>query len=211
MKKSALFLLMFLASCSTSVVPDGCPVIATPREATRQYISNANYDAFQINLVGNENYCYTDSSTNQRYAVITPIFQLRRLEDSSDRRVDTSFYVKTLGKGEYIGKQVHHQSLQIPLGVKEQTIKGNPVKLRVAQPPYDDFSLELGLNLSDYALSKSKGMFDINYKYFSDEDLANMEEPEEKLLEINPDEKVVYCPSRKQPIVVKKNSTNPCN
>ena len=212
MKKSALVLLVFLASCSSSVEPDRCPVITTPREATRQYISNANYDAFQINLAGNENYCYTDSADGQRYAVITPIFQVRRLEDSPDSAVDISFYIKTLGGGEYIGKRVYFQSLRIPVGVKEQTVKGKVVKVRVKRPPYDNFSLEMGLNLSDYAGAKSKSMFDINYKYFSDEDLDKMYEPDEELLEIGPDETVVYCPSRQKPVVVKKNQTsNPCN
>lgn len=211
MKKFILITLL-LSACSSGIVPDGCPVITTPRDTTRQYITNANYDAFQINLAGNENYCYTDSADGQRYAVITPVFQVRRLEDSPDSAIDTSFYVKTNGAGEYMGKQTYFQSLRIPVGVKEQIIKGKSVKVRIKQPPYDNFFLEMGMNLSDYAGSKSKRMFDINYKYFSDEDLADMEDPKEELLEIGEDETVVYCPSRQKPIVVKKNQTsNPCN
>lgn len=209
---TACFLLMLLTSCSTSTTPEGCPIITTPRENTRQYINNGSYDAFQITLSGNENYCYTDSSTNQRYAVITPIFKIRRLEDSPDNSVDIVFYVKTSGKGNYINERIFHQSLHIPDGKIEQTINGKTIKVRVALPPYDDFSLEMGLKLSDYASAKAKSMFDIDYKYLSEQDLADMAEPEEKTLEIAPDETVVYCPAKNQPVVVKKNNkSNPCN
>lgn len=212
MKKISLFLLAFICACSNSPQYDGCPDIAIPREVTSQYINNGNYDAFQIILSGNENYCYTDPTTNQRYAVITPIFRIRRMEDSSDSAIDTSFYVKTVGSGQYIGRQNYHQSLRIPLDEKEQIVSGKPVKIRVAQLPYDDFSIEMGLNLSEFAAAKSKSMFDINYKYLSDDDLENMDKPNEELLEIGDDETVVYCPSRQKPMVVKKNQTsNPCN
>ncbi len=209
---TACFLLMLLAACSTSTTPEGCPVITTPRENTRQYINNGSYDAFQITLSGNENYCYTDSSNNQRYAVITPIFKIRRLEDSPDNSVDVAFYVKTFGKGNYINERIFHQSLRISDGKIEQTVTGKTIKVRVASPPYDDFSLEMGLKLSDYAGAKAKSMFDIDYKYLSEQDLAAMAEPEEKTLEIAPDETVVYCPTKNQPVVVKKNNkSNPCN
>lgn len=212
MKKISCFLLILLTACSTLSVQDGCPVISTPREATRQYITNGNYDAFQVILSGNENYCYTDSSTNQRYAVITPIFKIRRLEDSPDNSVDVAFYIKTSGKENYISKRVIPQVLSVPSDKIEQTVRGKSVKVRIAQPPYEQFSLELGLNLSDYAKAKAKSMFDIDYKYFSEEDLFLMAEPEEKILEIAPDETVVYCPSKKEPVVVKKNrASTPCN
>lgn len=213
MRKTVLFLLAFICSCSSSPRPADCPDIVIPREMTNQYINNGNYDAFQITLSGNENYCYTDSSTHQRYAVITPIFRLRRLEDSADSAVDTSFYAKTIGSGQYIGKQVYHQPLRIPLGEKEQIITGKPIKLRIAQPPYDNFSIELGLNLSEYASAKSKSMFDINYRYLSEEDLEAQEQPiNNEYLEIAPDEKVVYCEKSGKPIIVKKSVVSyPCN
>ena len=102
--------------------------------------------------------------------------------------------------------------MHIPNGKIEQTINGKTIKVRVALPPYDDFSLEMGLKLSDYASAKAKSMFDIDYKYLSEQDLTDMAEPEEKTLEIAPDETVVYCPAKNQPVVVKKNNkSNPCN
>lgn len=213
MKKTILFFLTFLSSCSAGVTIDGCPVVSTLRENTRQFINLGNYDAFQITLSGNDSYCYTETSTNQRYMVITPYFKVKRLEDSSVNSVDTAFYVKTLGSSAYIGTKTYQQSLYLPSHTTEQTIKGKPISLRIAQPPYDNFSIEIGLALSDYALSKSKRMFDINYQYLSPDDLNAIEEPvNQEYLEIGPDEKIVYCEKTGKPVVVKKGITStPCN
>ena len=213
MKKISLFLCGLLGACSSATGPDLCPIIDVPRETARQYITNNNYDAFQITIAGNENYCYTDAKTNQRYAVITPVFRVKRLEESTDSAIDVAFYINTSGQGNYMGKQVYPQFLRLPVGVQEQNIKGKTVKVRIAQPPYDGFKMELGFNLSDYALGKSKSMFDIDYKYLSDEELnANPETINNKYLEIAPDEKVVYCEKSGQPIVVKKGVVSyPCD
>ncbi len=209
-KNIFVFCLIFyiLSACTTNDIKiQNCPSVNIPRDVTRQYISAANFDAFQITLSGKESYCYTDEISSQRYAVITPIFRVRRLEDSPDSVINTSVYIKPIGEKKYLDKQVKAQTLRIPVDQKEQTIKGNPIKLRIPQPPYDDFSIEMGLNLSDYAYSKSKSMFDIDYKYLSDEDLnAHEEKINMEFLEIGPDERVVFCKQEGRPVVVKKGS-----
>lgn len=213
MKKFYLIFSLLLASCSSVVPPEGCPQITTPREHSKQYINNGSYDAFQITLSGHDSYCYTQSTTGQRYMVITPYFRVRRLEDSAVNSVDTSFYVKTIGKGNYIGTKAYSQSLTISPQEKEATIKGKSVSLRIAPLPYEDFSIETGLNLSEYAQAKSGQMFDIDYKYLSKQDLDALDDPiREEFLEIGSDETIVYCEKTGKPKVVKKGSvTQPCN
>ena len=213
MKRFGLIFGLLLTACSSVVMPDGCPQITTLREYSKQYINNGNYDAFQISLSGHDSYCYTEDTTGQRYMVITPYFRVRRLEDSTVNSLDTSFYVKTTGKGNYLGTKVYQQSLTISPQAKEEIIKGKKVSLRIAPVPYDDFGIETGIYLSEYAKAKSGKMFDIDYKYLSEEDLGKFDEPiVEEYLEIDPDEKVVYCEKNGKPKVVKKGAiTQPCN
>jgi len=215
MKKNALFCLIagIIASCSSDVKTPDCPRINIPRETARQYISDLGFDALQVSLNGSESYCYTDDVNSRRYVVITPIFKIRRMEDSSINAINTSFYVQPQGVGSYSAKQVREQSLQIPQNVREHTVKGKPIKLHIKQPPYNDLSINLGLNLSDFASAKSKTMFDIDYKYLSADDLAAFDEKiDMEYLEIGPDEKVVFCEQNGRPVVVKKGANSkPCD
>lgn len=210
MKKSIFcWAICVLSACSSDVKVQNCPEVNIPREAARQYISAANYDAFQVILSGKESYCYTDETSKQRYSVITPIFRVRRMEDSSVSVVNTSFYIKPIGEGNFLGKQVKSQMLKIPVEQKEQIVKGNSIKMRIPQPPYDNFSIELGLNLSGYADAKAKSMFDIYYKYLSSEELNAQEEKiNTEFLEIGPDERIVFCEQNGKPVVVKKGSNH---
>ena len=95
MKHFILFTLILLAAgCSSSTGDEPCPEIFIPRETARLYQNNGRFDEFQINLVGTEGYCYTEPSNNRRYAVITPVFRVRRLEDSLTTSIDADFMSK---------------------------------------------------------------------------------------------------------------------
>lgn len=209
MKHFVLFTLILLAAgCSSPADDEPCPEIFIPRETTRLYQNNGRFDEFQINLVGTESYCYTDPSNNRRYAAVTPIFKVRRLEDSSTTNVDADFYVKTsVNSEDYIGTRRFVQTLTIPEGRREITLKGRQTINRIANPPYDNFTMSVGMVLSDGAKDKAKGMFDINYRYLSAEDIAEagQAETDTVFLEIGPDEEVVYSDYDKKPVVVKKN------
>ena len=210
MKRFTAFLLLpFLVSCSQGSRPDdGCPEISIPRETARVYQNNGKFDEFQINLVGYEGYCYTEPSNNRRYALITPLFKVRRLEDSPTSSLDVDFYIKTsVNEEDYLGTRKFSQTLSIPRSVKEQTVKGRPTVTRLSRPPYEGFSVELGMALSDEAKNKTKGMFDIDYRYLSAEEIAaqNEEEIKKVYLEVAADEEVIYSEIDKEPLVVKKN------
>lgn len=204
-----LLLLLILAACAqTSQPDDGCPEINIPRETARIYQNNGEIDQFQINLVGYEGYCYTEPSNNRRYAVLTPLFKVRRLEDSPTSSLDVDFYIKTsINAEDYLGTRKFSQTLNIPQGVKEKTIKGRVTKTRLATPPYNGFSLDLGIALSDEAKTKTKKMFDIDYRYLSAEEIAAQNETavEKVYLEVNPDEEVIYSDFEQTPLIVKKN------
>lgn len=209
MKHFILFTLILLAAgCSSSTGDEPCPEIFIPRETARLYQNNGRFDEFQINLVGTEGYCYTEPSNNRRYAVITPVFRVRRLEDSPTTSIDADFYVKTsVNSEDYIGTRRFVQTLTIPRDSKEITVKGRQTVNRIANPPYDGFTMAVGMVLSDRAKDKAKGMFDINYRYLSAEDIAEAEQAEidTVFLEIGSDEEVVYSDYDKKPVVVKKN------
>lgn len=210
MKKNLFFtiVILLLSACSFSDDDAGCPPIYVPRETARMYQDNGYNDEFQITLVGAESYCYTEPSTNRRYASITPIFRVRRLENSSITSIDADFYVKTSVNAEdYLGTRKFIQMLNIPQGDKEVTVKGRPTINRISMPPYGNFTISLGMSMSENQQSKADKMFDINYRYLSDDEInyQNHEKIKTIYLEVNPDEEVIYSDYEKKPIVVKKN------
>ncbi len=202
-------LLLLLTAChSQSFSPYDCPPIHIKRENTRIYQNNGTADVFQINFAGFEGHCYIEPSSNRHYAEITPIFKIRRLEESATTALDVAFYVKTSVNAEdYIGTRQYNQSLYIPHGVKEEIVKGRTTHTRLSQPPYDDFSLELGFVLQGTTKDKAKSMFDIDYRYLTEEDIAEQSKPmvENVYLEVGSDEEVIYSEIDKKPQVVKKN------
>ena len=214
MKKVFLSLMALgLAACSSKQPEADCPVIDVLRENARIYQSDNISDKFQINLSGYDAYCYTDVRNNRRYAAVTPIFKVRRLENSQINSLDVDFYVKTKGHDkDYLGERVYNQQLFIDSNAREQIIKGKETSVRIAPQPYDGFRLELGLKGSSEQLEKSRKMFDIDYRYFTQEELnaQNDKAVENVYLEVFSDEKVVYSDRAKKPEVVKKNSKTKC-
>ena len=209
MKKIIIFMLFVLLSgCSSKPTARyTCPKIIIPRATTRTY-QNDITDKFQINMVGHESYCYQEEADNRYYAVITPIFQVRRLEPSETTNVDANYYVKTsINDIDYIGKRTFSQTLNIPLDAKEVKVKGRPSVNRISNPPYQKFKIYLGMDLDGSRMAKSKKMFDIDYSYLSEEEIKAKSEKiiENVTYEVMPDEEVIYSEELQKPIVVKKN------
>ena len=200
-------LLLFVPACSSHKFERyACPQIVIPRETTRAYHTDVN-DKFQINLVGHETHCYLDAD-NRYYAAITPIFKLRRLEYSTITDVDANYYVKTsINDKDYIGMRSFIQTLSIPVDIKEVRLKGKTSINRISKPPYDNFKIYIGMDLQGAKKEKSDKMFDIDYRYLTEEDIKNQYETfvENVNLEILPDEEIIYSEELQKPIVVKKN------
>ena len=213
MKRFLSFLSMLLiASCSSGYnTENDCPPIYIPRESTRIYKNNGSIDDFQINVVGFDAYCYTEEANNRRYAIISPVFKVRRLEDSHTTSLDVDFYVKTsVNKEDYVGINRFNQVLNIPSDSKDAIIRGKETKTRIMKQPYGDFSIDLGIVLEGASSDKSKSMFDIDYKYLSSEevDLINNSKVENVYLEVEADEEVFYSEISGQPKVMKKNRSH---
>lgn len=209
MKKIIIFVLFVLISACSSKPTEKytCPQIIIPRATTRTY-QNDITDKFQINMVGHETYCYQEESDKRYYAVITPIFQVRRLEPSDTTNVDADYYVKTsINDIDYIGKRSFSQTLNIPSDAKEVKVKGRPSINRISNPPYQKFKIYLGMDLDGSRMAKSKKMFDIDYIYLSEEEIKSKSEKamENVTLEVLPDEEIIYSEELQKPIVVKKN------
>lgn len=184
-----------------------CPKISIPRETTRSYQNNGQFDEFQINLVGFESFCYTEPVTNRRYASITPTFKVRRLEASSVSSIDTSFYIKTsINAEDYLGIRNYNQVLNIPTSSKEVIVTGKQTITRIPTQPYNNFEIYIGMTMNNEALSKANKKFDIDYRYLSEDELAKQNDAliENVYLEVRDDEEVVYSEFDKKPIVVKK-------
>ncbi len=202
---SIFFIIAFLTACSSAVNDASrCPLISIPRETARVYQTDGSADKFQINLVGYESYCYTEPADNRRYAMITPIFKVRRLESSNITALDINFYVKTSVNAEdYLGIRQFNQVLNIPLSAKEITVRGRQTKTRITKQPYKNFSINLGIAMTKAEKSKADKMLDIDYSYLSEEEISPANEIDEIYLDIAPDEKVIYSEFDKKPIVVK--------
>lgn len=211
------FFTLVLGACSAAQDnANECPQILLSRETARTYRTFGHADKFQITLAGYESYCYTEPANNRRYAMITPIFKVRRLEPDSTTSIDVDFYVKTSVNAEdYLGIRKFDQTLNIPLSSKDVTVKGRQTKTRITMPPYDGFDISLGLALTEAEKAKAQKMLDINYRYFSEEELADAKDaqPDTVYLEISPDEEVIYSEIDQAPVVVKKNrpKANCCN
>jgi hypothetical protein len=209
MKKIIIFMLfVLLLGCSSRPTEKyTCPQIIIPRATTRTY-QNDITDKFQINMVGHESYCYQEDADKRYYAVITPIFKVRRLEPSDTTNVDADFYVKTsVNDKDYIGIRTFSQTLNIPKDTKEIRLKGRPTINRISTPPYREFKIYLGMDLDGSRKTKAKKMFDIDYMYLSEEEINAQNEKalENVTLEVLPDEEIIYSEELQKPIVVKKN------
>ena len=209
MRKNIIVMLFVLLSGCTSNITEkySCPQIIIPRETARAYQSDLT-DKFQINMVGHETYCYQEEADKRYYAVITPIFQIRRLEQSEVTNVDANYYVKTsVNDVDYIGKRTFYQTLNIPVDAKEAKVRGKPTINRISNPPYRDFKIYLGMDFDNSSKAKAKKMFDIDYIYLSEEELKSQNEKVKEYVtfEVLPDEEVIYSEELQKPIVVKKN------
>ena len=208
---------IIIAACGTAPQEARqCPLISVPKEMSRIYQTFGHADKFQITLSGYESYCYTEQANNRRYAVITPIFKVRRLEPDTTTSLDVNFYVKTSVNAEdYLGIRHFSQKLDIPLNAKEVTIVGRQTKTRIANPPYDGFTISLGLVLSPEDLAKAQKMLDIDYRYLSAEELSGLNQatPSTVYIEVSPDEEIIYSDIDNAPQVVKKDRPkgNCCN
>lgn len=160
-----VFIALLLNGCAWWQDPylDTCPNISIPYEHS-YFVQDANFkDNFQIELIGYKRYCTKAQTIERKYVVIKPVFRITRLSDGDESRVDFAFYTQAVqGPPEYIGKRSYFAYADIPLGVKEVVIDGQPAKVRIPCCS-SDFAINVGLSASiaelDYNQSNDKGRY----------------------------------------------------
>ena len=73
---------------------------------------------------------------------------------------------------DYLGKRVYQQAVTIPALQKEETFKGVTTTTRIPMPPYGNFEIYLGFEMSPQENNKTKQMLDIDYRYLTSEEIA---------------------------------------
>lgn len=196
------------AACAQAPEEVGCPMINIPDETSKVFSGNGRANDFQIKLVGVDRYCYTEPTSNRRYAVVTPLFKVRRLRESSRSVFDVASYLKTSPAApDYMGTYTANQTFSMPAGQTEVTLRGKPTSARIPMPPYGNFYLDTGLVLSAAEMNANKKMYDIDYKYITQKELEAAAAPQIKnvYLEVGADEEIIYSETENKPVVVKKN------
>lgn len=178
-KNLFLILVLFAASCAwygSGDLAELCPNVVIPRD-TAYVTQKVNFeDEFQIELKGFEGYCYLDTPSQGNYAVITPQFEVFRLRDSDETRVDFNFYTETRkGPPAYIGKRVYSASVTIPLDEKQKEFNGPSVKVKLPPDDRDGFEVILALDVSLEEYRYNQRTFDVKYRYNVQNDPMYME------------------------------------
>ena len=200
--------MLALSACAQAPEEVGCPTINIPDETSKVFSGNGRTNDFQIKLVGVDRYCYTEPTSNRRYAVVTPLFKVRRLRESSRSVFDVVSYLRTSPAApDYMGTYTANQTFSMPAGQTEATLRGKATSARIPMPPYGDFYLDTGLVLSAADVKANKKMYDIDYKFVTQKELDEAAAPQIKnvYLEVGADEEVIYSETENKPLVVKKN------
>ncbi len=156
----AAFVLL-LSSCAgkQEVFVHYCPNVQIVPEFSRMTIMAGKEPEAKVELIGYEGYCRTDVR-NQAKAVVAPIFEVSRLNETSDKKVRFSYYTDTgSNKIVMLGKEKHSVVVDAPKIGEKIMYQGDYVELRIPedQPGYP---IKLGLMLSNaqYRYNRIHGM-----------------------------------------------------
>ena len=159
--------MLFLLACTPKHMDEvdyNCINISIPRD-TAYVTQKVNYkNDFQIEVVGYSAYCYLDTRINRRKAVITPQFMVKRLRgDLDETDVDFEYYTETIkGPPQYLGRKQYFGRVTIPLNKNEVRFSGRTTELKVPNTGYDNFVIDLGLELTPEERKYNNRTFDIN-------------------------------------------------
>jgi len=164
-----LLLVMLLISCSNKHVDTvntdyNCVKISIPRDSA--YVTQkVNFkNDFYIEVIGYSAYCYFDTRVSRRKAVITPQFSIKRLRgDLDETDVDFEYFTQTIkGPPEYLGRKQYFGHVTLPLDKQEIKFTGAVLELKVPNYQYDDFEINLGLELTSEERKYNNRTFDMN-------------------------------------------------
>lgn len=170
-KISAIFLLFFLPGCVLlwNNAPEGykqCPLITIKREDAR-LIQIVNYkDNFMVELKGTEAFCYFDDRVKQEKAVITPIFEVKRLQQSDENDVQFAWFTNTIkGPPAFLGKKTYFEAVSLSADENEKEFKGKAVEVKIPQEMMYEFEIFAGLVISPQGKAYNQRFFDVDMEY----------------------------------------------
>lgn len=196
--------ILLLSSCASSYSEADymCPNVKIPR--TTAYVTQkASYsEEVQIEVIGYEGYCINANTVDRRFAVIKPLFKIRRLKEGYDTRVDFSYFTETVkGPPEFIGRRNYFASVDIPRDVTEKQFSGSAVKVRVPQQGYNDFTILLGMDVSDAEHDYNQKTFDIEYRYLTEDEVREYNAPVvPRVVEVDKAPEVQFIPRKPLPV-----------
>ncbi len=120
--KLSLFLLALL-TVGCYQVDEYLPIKTCPKvqikaqdKTIKQYAGSQNL--FEIEMVSYIGHCYYDEKAGQTKAVVTPIFQIKRLSESNVEDLHFSYYLETAeGPARFLGKKTYFAAVHMPKGV----------------------------------------------------------------------------------------------
>ncbi|MBE6458419.1 MAG: hypothetical protein IJW72_06080 [Alphaproteobacteria bacterium] len=195
--------LLLLSACASShrEADYMCPNVRIPRDTAYVTQQSSYSEEVQIEIVGYEGYCVTANTIDRRYAVIKPLFKIRRLKEGQDTRIDFSYYTKTIqGPPEFLGLRKYFASVDIPHDVAEKEFSGGEVKVRIPIQGYNDFAILLGMDVSAAEYDYNQKTFDIEYRYLTEEEIHQYNKTvTPKIIEVEKAPDVQYIPLKPLP------------
>ena len=130
-------------------------------------IQKANYrNEFQIRLTGYESYCYFDEVSSRHYAMIKPLFLIRRIRTTDESRVDFNFYTETIkGPPAFLGKKTYFEAVSLSADENEKEFKGKAVEVKIPQEMMYEFEIFAGLVISPQGKVYNQRFFDVDMEY----------------------------------------------
>lgn len=202
LKLAGILLLVSSCASSHSEADYLCPNVKIPR--TTAYVTQKAYysEEVQIEVIGYEGYCITANTVDRRFAVIKPLFKVRRLKEGHDTRVDFSYFTETVkGPPEFLGRRNYFASVDIPRDMTEKQFSGGPVKVRVPQQGYNDFTILLGMDVSAAEHDYNQKTFDIEYRYLTEDEVRQYNTPvTPRVIEVDKAPDVQFIPLKALPV-----------
>lgn len=175
LRLSAIALILFCCnSCSLfeeknnlAYLEPPCPLVTM--QNTEYTVLVQHKDAYQIILVGYYGDCYMSRRKYQSYAIIQPIFTIRRLEAGDQTNVSFDFYVSA-SAGPVSGQfyQRYHETATLPEFDKETRYIGSKIKVPLPESTKYSYNINLGLEVEPQEQIYNNRYFNYHFDYSED-------------------------------------------
>lgn len=175
--KSQLLLLLILPLCLSCswlesepnpvYLEPPCPLISLQDTDYTPIIQHK--DTFQISLLGYYADCNLRQRKHQSYAIVQPIFMIRRLQATGQVNVPFDFYLEVVqGPASIQFRRQYHEIATIPEFDKEVRYVGQKVKVSLPETHKYNYPMNLGLVISPQEQIYNNRYFNEHFDYSED-------------------------------------------